>query len=119
MVRASANAREKPRNLLDGSCPEWGQPHGFEDLAIDPDRGRQECPGIIPAHAEGRLGEIVYSEAEEFCVTCNLVGDERGPRDLDHRADEIVKSRFFGGGAGSVLRVDGCKGICILALTQQ
>jgi len=26
--------------LAEWSVPEWGQPHGFEDLAIDPDRGR-------------------------------------------------------------------------------
>ena len=26
--------------LTKWSVPEWGQPHGFEDLAIDPDRGR-------------------------------------------------------------------------------
>jgi DNA-binding beta-propeller fold protein YncE len=26
--------------LTKWSVPEWGQPHGFEDLAIDPNRGR-------------------------------------------------------------------------------
>jgi len=26
--------------LTKWSVPEWGQPHGFEDLAIDPDSGR-------------------------------------------------------------------------------
>ena len=57
--------------------------------------GRQDRSGIIMTYSESCLREIVRPEAEEFRVARNFIGHERGSRDLDHRADEIVKFRFL------------------------
>ena len=48
--------------------------------------GGQERAGIVAAHAERGLGEIVRAEAEELGFLGDLVGHDAGARDFDHRA---------------------------------
>src|SRR6266496_359590 len=49
--------------------------------------GRKETPGVIPAHSERRLCQIVCAKTEELGITSNLIGHQRRARDFDHRAD--------------------------------
>ncbi len=51
----------------------------------------QEAAGVVAAHAQRGLGEVVGAEAEELGVLRDLVGDERGAGHFDHRADEVVE----------------------------
>src|SRR5207249_6031354 len=47
---------------------------------------------VIPAVPHRRLGEVIRPEREEFRMAGDFVGDESGPRNLDHRA-ELVGDR--------------------------
>ena len=48
---------------------------------------RDERAGIVAAHAQAGLGEVVRAEAEELSLTRDLVGGERAAGYFDHRAD--------------------------------
>ena len=52
---------------------------------------RQEAPGVVPAHGQCGLREVVGAETEELGILCDFVRDERGARDFDHRAHEVVE----------------------------
>src|SRR5579862_3204618 len=52
---------------------------------------RKEAPGVVPAHAERRLGEVVGAEAEELGLPRDLAREERGARYLDHGSDQVVE----------------------------
>ena len=52
--------------------------------------GGQKAARIIPAHAEGRLGEVICAEAEELRVFGDLFGGEGRAGHFDHRADQIL-----------------------------
>ena len=47
---------------------------------------------VVAAEAEGHLGEVVGAEGEEVGLLGDLVGPQRGPRRLDHRADRDVEA---------------------------
>ena len=49
--------------------------------------GGQERAGIVAAHAEAGLRQIVRAEAEELGGLGNFVCRERAARDFDHRAE--------------------------------
>src|SRR5207244_4638860 len=64
---------------------EWIPLHDFQLLI----RG-QERAGIIAAHAERGLRQVVGAEAEELPVLRDLLGQERAARHFNHRADEVA-----------------------------
>ena len=45
---------------------------------------------VVAAHAHRGLRQVVGAEAEELGLLGDLIGADRGPRHLDHRADEIL-----------------------------
>ena len=53
--------------------------------------GGKKTAGIVPAHSQRRLCEIVCAKTEELGVARDLVRDERCARDFDHCPDEIVE----------------------------
>src|SRR5439155_20639172 len=73
--------------------------HNFQLLI-----SRQERTGIVAAHAERRLSEVVGAKTEELRLLRNFVGDQSGTRDFDHRADQVPEFDLpfpghFGGNA--------------------
>ena len=53
---------------------------------------RQELAlGVVAGEAERRLRQVVRAEREEVGLLGDLVGADAGPRQLDHRADEVVE----------------------------
>src|SRR5262249_54986047 len=52
--------------------------------------GLQELAAIVARKAEGRLSQVVGAEAEELGLLGNLVGNQSGARQLDHRADHVA-----------------------------
>src|SRR5579884_6466 len=51
----------------------------------------KEAPGIVPAHCEGGLGEVVRAEAKELGVAGDLVGHERRARNFNHGPHQIFE----------------------------
>ncbi len=51
---------------------------------------REELARVVAADAEGRLGQVVRPEGEELGLRGDLAGGQRGARQLDHRADDVV-----------------------------
>src|SRR5262245_23478812 len=49
----------------------------------------EETRRIVAADAEGGLRQIVGAEGKEFRALCDLVGEQRRARQLDHGADLI------------------------------
>jgi hypothetical protein len=47
----------------------------------------RNAPDVVAAVAERQLRQVVGAEAEEVGDLGDLVGGDRRPRDLDHRAD--------------------------------
>ena len=45
--------------------------------------------GVVAREPERRLRQVVGAEGEELGLRCDLAGGERGPRDLDHRAELV------------------------------
>src|SRR5665647_2110090 len=76
--------------LADALLVEGRERVGRPDLLLLGDVEREELAGVVAAHAEGHLREVVGAEAEELRHFGDLVGGERRARDLDHRADQVV-----------------------------
>ncbi len=57
---------------------------------------RQEPAGVVPGQPERGLGEVVGPEGEELGLLRDLIGRERGPWQLDHRADQIRHGAMLG-----------------------
>jgi len=56
--------------------------------------GAQELPlGVVAGESENRLRQVIRPEAEELREPGDLVGNEGGARDLDHRAKLVVDRR--------------------------
>jgi hypothetical protein len=53
--------------------------------------GAEEGAGIVAAHAESSLGQVIGAKAEEFGGVGNFVGREGAARNFNHGADEIVE----------------------------
>src|SRR5271154_5548739 len=49
----------------------------------------EEAAGIVAAHAERGLRQIVRAEAEELRRLRDLIGGQRAARNFDHRADAV------------------------------
>ena len=60
----------------------------------------EEFACVVTAEAKRHLRQIVRAEAEELCLFGDLVGRERGTRDLDHGADLIAQLDAGGGNLG-------------------
>ena len=56
---------------------------------------REERAGIIAAHAQRRLRQIIRAETEELSVLGDFIRDECGARNFDHRPNEIIEFRFL------------------------
>src|SRR3546814_10266843 len=56
------------------------------------DIGRQEASGIVAAHPERGLRQIVGPEREERGRIGDLARLQGGARQLDHRADEVIEA---------------------------
>src|SRR3546814_8371268 len=56
------------------------------------DIGRQEAYGIVAAHPERGLRQIVGPEREERGRIGDLARLQGGARQLDHRADEVIEA---------------------------
>jgi len=52
---------------------------------------------VVAGEAEGRLGEVVRPEREEVRQLCDLVGAHAGPRQFDHRPDQMLGGRLLQG----------------------
>ena len=48
---------------------------------------------VVAGEAPGHLGQVVGAEGEELGGLGDLAGGQRGPRQLDHRADRDVEAR--------------------------
>src|SRR4030095_1129057 len=57
--------------------------------------GGEETAGIVPAHSERWLREIVGAEAKELSVARDQIGDKGGARNFNHCPDEIIEFCFF------------------------
>ena len=55
------------------------------------DVGGEELAGVVARQAERRLGQVVGAEGEELGVLGDLVGAQRGARQLDHGADQVLE----------------------------
>ena len=62
--------------------------------------GIQELAGIVPAEAEGHLGQVVGAEGEELGLLGDLISGEGSPGDLNHGAYLVV---HVGAGLGDEL----------------
>ena len=68
--------------------PVWSmEANGFFLMISVPVICAEEAAGIVAAHAETGLGEVVGAEAEELSGLRDFVGGERAARNFDHRAD--------------------------------
>ena len=56
---------------------------------------RQEFVDVIARKAVGELGEIVGAKREEFRHPGDVFGDQRGARQLDHGAHQIIHAFAF------------------------
>src|SRR5438445_587758 len=65
---------------------------GRDDLLLDVAR-EEALLRVVPRDAEDRLREVVRAEGEELRLLGDLVRDEAGARDLDHRAELEVDLR--------------------------
>src|SRR5258707_15435778 len=55
---------------------------------------RQEAAGIIAAHPQGGLRQIVRPKTKEFSIFRDLVSENCTPGNFDHRADQVIKSNL-------------------------
>src|SRR6516165_7127628 len=51
----------------------------------------KKTAGIVPAHSERCLRKIVRAKAEELGVARDLVGQEHGARNFDHRSNKVFE----------------------------
>ena len=61
----------------------------LDDLALAV--ARQEAAGVVAAHAESGLRQVIGTETEELRGLCNLICSNRGTRQLDHGAHLVIK----------------------------
>ena len=75
--------------LADAGLVDGGERILLDDLQflVRPEEGA----GIVAAHAEAGLGQVVGAEAEEFGRLRDLVRGQCAARNLDHRADEVIE----------------------------
>ena len=50
---------------------------------------REERTGVVTAHTQGGLGEVIRPEAEELSGLGDLIGHHTGSGNLNHRANQI------------------------------
>jgi hypothetical protein len=81
---------------MSSPTPTWsteangGRPQGLLLHDLELGVGRQEAAGVVAAHAQRGLREVVRAEAEELGGLRDLVRRERATRDFDHRANEVA-----------------------------
>src|SRR5262249_34288522 len=61
----------------------------LEDAVLEIE-GQELALRVVAREAERRLRQIVGPEREEIRVVCDLVRSDAGPRELDHRAAEVL-----------------------------
>jgi hypothetical protein len=70
--------------------PPWSSVSNGSAVRISRGSTREELARVVAREAERRLRQVVRAEAEELGTFGDLVGRQRGARQLDHRADEVV-----------------------------
>ena len=55
----------------------------------------QEATGVVAGKTHCRLRQVVGAEREEFRDLGNLIREQSGARQLNHRADQILDLRTF------------------------
>ncbi|MPM36798.1 hypothetical protein SDC9_83400 [bioreactor metagenome] len=93
---AAALLDADPDQLADTVPVDLGERVGRDDVVVDV--GVEErALGVVTRQADPGLGEVVGAEAEVVGVVGDLVGDQSGARQLDHRADRVVERHPAGG----------------------
>ena len=67
----------------------------LDDLALAV--ARQEAAGVVAAHAERRLRQVIGAETEELRGFCNLIRSNGSARQLNHCAHLVIKLLTSGG----------------------
>ena len=83
-----------PHQLADAALVDHRERIRGKDAALDV--LRQELRRVVARETEAHLRQVVRAEREEVGLGRDLVGGERGARDLDHGADRV---RHFDAGA--------------------
>ncbi len=87
----------------------------LEDPLLEID-GDERGLGVVAAVAVGRLREVVGAEREELGVSGQLVGDDAGARQLDHRADLVRQSTPSRARIASAVVLAASRVVCISSL---
>ena len=72
--------------------------NGSEDVLLDDFQFlvlRQEGAGVVAAHAQARLGQVIGAEGEELGGFRDFVSRDGSARDFNHGADEVVHFDAF------------------------
>src|ERR1700710_636994 len=88
-LRLASEPRAHPHELPDARRVDRLERRTVEDLHLDIAR-EDLALDVVAAEAERRLREVVGPEREEVGLLSDRVGEETRPRELDHRADEVV-----------------------------
>ena len=73
--------------LIDGS--EWVIRQDLQLLIL-----RQETTGIVAAHAQSGLGQVVRSKAEKLCLSRQIIGNDGSTRNFQHDAGAVREKRI-------------------------
>ena len=93
------DARTRRASALDGDPDEITdallvQAHEgvlIEDALLEV--GRQEAPGVVPADAEGGLGQVIGAEGEEFSGLCEVCSPQGSAGQFDHGPDLVFDDK--------------------------
>ena len=84
----AALGRGHLHQLPDARLIEGGEGVLLEDARLHV--GREELVDVVSADAEGGLGEVVGSEAEELGLFGDLIRGQSRARQFDHRANHVI-----------------------------
>ena len=95
-VRLAAEPRGHPDQVPHTGRVERLERRAVEDLHVDV-AAKDPTLDVVAAEPERGLGQVVGAEREEVGVARDLIGDQAGARQLDHRADRCVLDARLGG----------------------
>ena len=98
-VDRPASLDRGPHQLADAFLVERREGVVREDAVLEV-VGEELALGVVAREPERGLGQVVGAEREEVGVARDLVSAHAGPRQLDHRSDQIRDvASLFGGGS--------------------
>ena len=89
---AAAALDADPHQVADAVLVERLERVALEHAVLEVE-GEELALGVVARHAERRLREVVRAEREEVRDLGDLVGAQRGARQLDHRPAEVLEPR--------------------------